>query len=86
VRPYTVYLHVDLLDPVPVRGPHRRSILSFVRKLADDPFTPGDYIDKDESRRERQVKVIGEYAISYRPDHADRSVLVLSVRPADRVP
>lgn len=37
------------------------SCMSFVRSLADQPQTPGDFTDTDESQRTRQIKVIGDY-------------------------
>lgn len=46
---YSVYLHLELLEVVPARGEQRRLIMSFVRSLADNPHTPGDFTDRDES-------------------------------------
>ena len=50
---YSVYLHLELLEVVPTRGEQRRLIMSFVRSLADNPHTPGDFTDRDESLRTR---------------------------------
>ncbi len=62
---YSVYLHRELLEVVPARGEQRRLIMSFVRSLADNPHTPGDFTDRDESLRTRQIKIIGRYAVTY---------------------
>ena len=81
---YDVYLHVDLLEVVPGRGEQRRRIMSFVRSLAESPYTSGDFTDRDETQRTRQIKIIGDYAITYWVDDPVRAVLVVSVRLADR--
>ncbi len=57
---YEVYLHFDLLVSVPARGDQRRRIMDFVRSPADQPNTPGDYTDTDESQRTRQIKIVGK--------------------------
>jgi mRNA-degrading endonuclease RelE of RelBE toxin-antitoxin system len=81
---YDVYLHFDLLDSVPTRGEHRRMIMSFVRSLADQPHTPGDFTDTDQNQRTRQIKIIGDYALTYWVDEPVKTVMVVGVRPADR--
>ena len=79
MRPREVYMHLDLLDVVPKSGPQRRLIMEFVRSLRDSPATTGDSTDKDSSLRERQIKVIGDYAITYWFD----AIMVVDVRRAD---
>ena len=39
--------------------------MSFIRSLAENPNIPGDFTDRDESLRTRQIKIIGHYAITY---------------------
>ena len=81
---YSVYLHLDLLEVVPGRGEQRRLIMSFIRSLAENPYTRGDFTDQDESQRTRQIKIIGHYAITYWVDDPVKAVMVVGVRPADR--
>lgn len=81
---YRVYVHIDLLDLVPVRGGQRNLVMSFIRSLAQAPHTPGDYTDLDESRRTRQIAIIGRYAITYWADDPVKAVMVVDVRPADK--
>ena len=81
---YAVYLHADLLDTVPTRGEQRRSVLNFIRLLAENPFTEGDYIDRDASLRVRQIKLVGRFAVAYWADHAIKTVMVVAVRPTGR--
>lgn len=80
---YKVYVHIDLLDLVPVRGGQRKLVMSFIRSLAQDPHTPGDYTDLDESQRTRQITIVGRYAVTYWADDPVKAVMVVDVRPAD---
>ena len=84
MEPYSVYLHIELLEVVPGRGEQRRMIMRFIRSLADNPHTPGDYTDRDASLRTRQVKIIGHYAITYWVDDPVKAVMVVAVRAADQ--
>lgn len=84
MEPYAVYLHIGLLDAVPSRGEQRRMIMRFVRSLAERPNTPGDFTDRDQSLRIRQIKIIGEYAITYWVDDPVKAVMVVGVQRADR--
>jgi mRNA-degrading endonuclease RelE of RelBE toxin-antitoxin system len=81
---YAIYLHLDLLEMVPSRGEQRRLIMSFIRALAANPHTPGDFTDKDESLRQRQIKIVGRYAVTYWVDDPVRVVMVVDVQLADR--
>lgn len=82
--PYEVYMHLDLLDSVPKSGVHRRKIMDFIYSLGDHPDTRGDYTDNDARLRERQIKIIGDYAITFWLDAPVRIVMVVDVRPADK--
>lgn len=84
MRPCEVYLHIGLLDAVSRSGAQRRLIMDFIRSLAERPDMPGDITDKDATQRERQVKVIGDYAITYWLDDPARVVMVVDVGLADR--
>ena len=82
--PYQVYLNIDLLEAVPRSGRQRQQIIKFIYGLRDRPRTKGDYSDKDASLQIRQIKIIGDYAVTYWVDDAVKSVMVVDVRPADR--
>jgi len=81
---YAVYLHIDLLEAVPKSGTQRRRIMDFIHGLRERPRTEGDYTDKDASLRIRQIKIIGDYAITYWLDDPVKIVMVVDVRLADR--
>ena len=84
MEPYQVYLNIDLLDAVPRGGRQRQEIMKFIYTLRDQPRTKGDYTDKDASLQIRQIKIIGDYAVTYWLDDAVKSVMVVDVRPADK--
>ena len=81
---YDVFLHFKLLDGVPDSRSQRRRIIEFLRRLSEQPDTPGDYADKDASSRERQIKIVGEYAVTYWVDDPARAVMVVDICPAGR--
>jgi hypothetical protein len=77
-------MHLDLLDSVPKSGVQRQKIMDFIHGLREHPNIPGDFTDKDVSLQERQIKIIGDYAITYWLDAAVWTVMVVDVRPADK--
>ena len=81
---YAVYLHLELLDIVPARGRQREKIFKFIRSLAENPFTEGDFTDQDASLRRQQIKIIGDFAITYRADHPAKTVMIIDVSLADK--
>lgn len=58
--------------------------MEFISGLRERPRTDGDYSDKDSSFRIRQIKIIGDYAITYWLDDPVRTVMIVDVRLADR--
>jgi hypothetical protein len=52
--------------------------------LAENPDTRGDFTDQDESLRPRQIKIVGQYAVTYWADHPVKAVMIVGVRLADR--
>lgn len=75
---------MGLLDVVPKSGIQRTKIMDFIRGLRNQPDTCGDYCDKDASLRERQIKIVGDYAITFWHDAPARVVMVVDTRPADK--
>jgi hypothetical protein len=84
MRSHEVYVHLGLLDSVPKGGIQRRKIMDFIYSLRELPDTRGDFTDKDASLRERQIKIVGDYAITYWLDAPVRIVMVVDIRPADK--
>lgn len=81
---YAVYLHFELLEVVPKRGPQQQKILHFIRSLAENPFVEGDFADQDGTSRTRQIKIVGNYAITFWADHPARTVMVVDICLADQ--
>jgi hypothetical protein len=81
---YAVYLHFELLEVMPKRGTQQQKILRFIQTLSENPFIEGDFTDKDKTSRTRQIKIVGDYAITYWADHAIKAVIVVDVALADR--
>lgn len=44
----------------------------------------GDFTDRDDTHRTRQIKIIGDHAITYWHDAAVNTVMVVDIRNADR--
>ena len=84
MRPYSVFLHEDILFQIPRSGRNRGLIMGFVRSLADNPFEVGDYQGRDDVGHELQMKIIGDYAVTFLVDHAAREVKILKIQSADR--
>jgi mRNA-degrading endonuclease RelE of RelBE toxin-antitoxin system len=84
MAPYAVYLHFELLEVIPKRGAQQQKILRFLRSLSESPFTEGDFTDKDKTGRTRQIKIVGDYAITYWMDHPAKAVIIVDIALADR--
>ena len=80
---YAVYLHLELLEVIPKNIVQGRRILKFIRSLADDPFRDGDFTEKAASLRSLQIKIVGDYAVTYWVDHPVKSVMVVNICVAD---
>ena len=77
-------MHIGLLDSVSKSGIQRRKIMNFIRSLREHPETRGDFTDRDASLRERQIMIIGDFAITFWLDAPVRIVMVVDVRPTDK--
>ena len=84
MQPYKVLVSITILQMRPPSKTDRERILMFFEKLADDPFKPGDYAERDEAGNLLQIKIIGDYAVTYRADHAVKEVKVVRFEKADR--
>ena len=80
---YAVYLHFDLLAIVPKQGSQQKKIISFIPSLAENPSTEGDFTDQNETLRQRQIKIIGDFAVTHWADHPAKTVMIVDVSLAD---
>ena len=65
MRAYAVFINEQALAAAPRSGTQRETVMRFVRSLADNPNTAGDFPEKDNTGRIIQVKVIGRYAVTF---------------------
>jgi hypothetical protein len=84
MRPYQVYINQEALVSAPRSGPARKAVMDFVRSLASDPYSHGDFAEQDEVGRTVQVKIVGRFAITFWADHAVAEVKVTHIKPADK--
>jgi len=69
VAPLTVY---EVLRSMPRAG--RRRVEEFLQRLTRQPSLSGDFEAPAEDGRTHQAKIVGDWLVSYWPDHAVREV------------
>ena len=74
---------INLLESIPTKGRQRELIMEFAQLLAREPLTPGDFTYRDRTQREQQVKIVGDFAVSYWVDEPVSTVMILGARHAD---
>ena len=84
MRPYQVLITHEILSLPRPSARERHNILSFLESLSDNPSQIGDYEEQDEIGRPVQIKVIGQYALTFWADHAAGEVKVTKIEKADR--
>jgi hypothetical protein len=83
MRPYKIYINQAALDFAPRSGSQRDQMIQFIRSLADNPNTSGDFSEQDDSGRGVQVKIVGRFAITFWADHAVSEIKITHIKPAD---
>ena len=84
MRPYAVFINEQALAAAPRSAMQQQKLMAFIRSLADNPNTNGDFTEKDQASRIVQVKVIGRYAVTFWADHAVSEVKVTHIKSADK--
>lgn len=84
MRAYAVFINEQALAVAPRLGTQRESVMQFIRLLADNPNTAGDFTEKDNGGRIIQVKVVGRYAVTFWADHAVSEIKVTHIKSADK--
>jgi hypothetical protein len=84
LQSYKVLVTIEALQMKrPIRM-ERDRILSFLEALANDPDRPGDYTERDDAGRSVQIKIVGDFALTYWADHAVKEIKVTKIEKADR--
>jgi len=84
MRPYAVYINEAALASAPRSGSQHIMVMRFVSLLGENPFTVGDFSEKDDAGRTVQVKLVGRFAITFWADHAVSEIKVTHIKPADK--
>ena len=80
---YSVYVQSSVAESLmSLKAKDRDSLLRFIRRLQTNPFSEGDYVERDEIGRLLQVCVIGRHAIIFWTDHAVKEVKIIDLKPA----
>lgn len=73
---------VEFIERLPSRT--RKALRNAITTIGCDPLGSSDAEDYDETGRLLQIAIIGDYAVTYWIDHADKHVKILDVHAADR--
>lgn len=84
MQPYKVLISIEVLQLERPARRERERILAFLESLADNPGKTGDYEERDEAGRPVQIKIVGDYALTYWADHAVKEVKVTKIETADQ--
>ena len=78
IAPLSVY---EVLQSLP-RG-DRRQVEEFLRGLTRHPSLSGDFDCPAEDGRTHCVKTVGNWLVSYWPDHAAREIRLSAIEPIE---
>lgn len=82
---YKVYIEETAVEMIAAtRGTQRNALKEFIRSLASDPFNEGDFFELDSIDRKVFTTLVGEYAVSFWPDHAVKEIKVFQISKADK--
>lgn len=84
MRPYQVYINQEALLSAARSGPQRKAVMDFIRTLAANPHSIGDFAETDGVGRTVYVKILGRFAITFWADHPVSEVKVTHIQPADK--
>lgn len=82
---YKLFLRLEAIEALKTtRRPQRRQISTFIDGLESHPDTTGDYNERDDTDRLIEIKVVGQFVITFWADHAAKEMKVVDIRRADR--
>jgi len=82
---YRLLIDYEALDVLAsLKKPVQRQVHQRLRQIQEFPSQWADYQERDPSGRSLHVSIVGDYAITYWEDFADRHVKVLEIARADR--
>lgn len=57
----------------------RERLLRIFAQIADNPFLPGDTVQRDHIGRPLQVRRFGEWAVTYWPEHLGNQIHIIAI-------
>jgi mRNA-degrading endonuclease RelE of RelBE toxin-antitoxin system len=73
---------VEFLERLPTRT--RKTLRNAIASIGDDPLVLSDAADFDDTGRQLQIAIVGDFALTYWIDDADRHIKILDIHGADR--
>ena len=73
---------VEFVERLPVKT--RRALRGAIHAIGHDPLGRSDAEDHDAIGRLMHIAIVGEYALMYWIDHADRHIKILDIHASDR--
>ena len=73
---------VEFLERLPSKT--RNALRNAISAIGGDPLAMADAADFDDTGRQLHIAIIGDFALTYWVDDADRHVKILDVHAADR--
>jgi mRNA-degrading endonuclease RelE of RelBE toxin-antitoxin system len=73
---------VEFLERLPSKT--RRALRIAIAAIGDDPLAMTDASDFDDTGRKLEIAIVGDFALTYWIDDADRHVKILDLHAADR--
>ena len=73
---------VEFVERLPSRN--RQRIRSAIRAIGDDPLGNSDAVEYDDIGRRLEIAIVGDWALMYWVDEADRHVKILDIHASDR--
>ena len=84
MQPYRLYYHESVWLALPgLKEGDRRSVVSFCRAVANNPFLESDYTESGESGASWQCVLREGWAIVYYVDHATREMKIGRIQRPD---
>ena len=80
IRPYKYSVDDAVLEVFAASTKRQREkLLRIFAQLADNPFLPGDTVQRDHVGRPLQVKRFGEWTVTYWPEHLSDVVHIVAI-------
>lgn len=73
---------VEFLERLPSKT--RQALRNTIAAIGDDPLAMADASDFDDTGRQLQIAIIGDFALTYWIHDSDRHVKILDIHSADR--